>query len=81
MQLLHGRVPAIWLGWLHREADLTFNRALRDELARYDVRFSQYQFWRKTTNPPRGDGSRRRAARSARAADGWMRRTFLAGPY
>jgi hypothetical protein len=53
LQLLHGRVPAIWLGWLHREADLTFNRALRDEIARYDVRFSQYQFWRKTTNPPR----------------------------
>lgn len=37
------RVPAIGLGRLLREADMTFNRALREELARYDVTFSQYQ--------------------------------------
>jgi DNA-binding MarR family transcriptional regulator len=37
------RVPEIGLGRLLREADLTFNRALRDELDRHDVTFSQYQ--------------------------------------
>jgi DNA-binding MarR family transcriptional regulator len=37
------RIPEIGLGRLLREADLTFNRALRDELARHDVTFSQYQ--------------------------------------
>jgi DNA-binding MarR family transcriptional regulator len=37
------RVPAIGLGQLLREADLTFNRALRDELARHDTTFSQFQ--------------------------------------
>jgi len=36
-------IPAIGLGQLLREADLTFNRALRDELARHNVTFSQYQ--------------------------------------
>jgi MarR family transcriptional regulator, organic hydroperoxide resistance regulator len=38
-----GRIPEIGLGRLLREADLIFNRALRDELAGYDVTFSQYQ--------------------------------------
>ncbi len=37
------RVPAIGLGRLLRVADLTFNRALRDELSRDGVTFSQYQ--------------------------------------
>ena len=37
------RVPPIGLGRLLRDADLTFNRALRDELARHNVTFSQYQ--------------------------------------
>ena len=37
------RVPEIGLGRLLREADMTFNRTLREELARYDVTFSQYQ--------------------------------------
>lgn len=37
------RVPAIGLGRLLREADLTFNRALRKELSRHSVTFSEYQ--------------------------------------
>jgi len=37
------RIPVIGLGQLLREADMTFNRALRAELARYDVTFSQFQ--------------------------------------
>lgn len=36
-------VPPIGLGRLLREADLTFNRALRAELARQNMTFSQYQ--------------------------------------
>jgi DNA-binding MarR family transcriptional regulator len=44
-------VPAVGLGQLLREADLTFNRALRGELARHDVTFSQFQhlwqLWRE----------------------------------
>ena len=39
----NSHVPAIGLGRLLREADLTFNRALRDGLARHNVTFSQYQ--------------------------------------
>jgi DNA-binding MarR family transcriptional regulator len=37
------RVPSIGLGRLLREADLSFNRALKAELAHHDVTFSQYQ--------------------------------------
>jgi DNA-binding MarR family transcriptional regulator len=36
-------VPTIGLGRLLREADMIFNRALREELARHHVTFSQYQ--------------------------------------
>jgi DNA-binding MarR family transcriptional regulator len=39
----HRRIPAIGLGRLLREADLAFNRALRKELARHNVTFSEYQ--------------------------------------
>ena len=39
------RVPAIGLG--RCGADLTFNRALREELAHHDVTFSQYQHLRQ----------------------------------
>ena len=36
-------VPRVGLGALLRNADITFNRALREELARHDVSFSQFQ--------------------------------------
>jgi len=39
-------VPSIGLGLLLREADMTFNRALRDELSMHGVTFSQYQHLR-----------------------------------
>ncbi len=41
-----GRPPAIGLGMLLRTADMDFNRHLRDELARYDVTFGQFQHLR-----------------------------------
>lgn len=37
------RIPTIGLGRLLREADLTFNQALRRELSRHNVTFSEYQ--------------------------------------
>jgi hypothetical protein len=37
------RIPTIGLGRLLREADLSFNRALRGELSKHGVTFSQYQ--------------------------------------
>src|SRR5690606_16542704 len=40
-------VPNIGLGQLLREADMVFNRALRDELAKHNVTFSQYQHLRQ----------------------------------
>ena len=40
-------VPNIGLGQLLREADMVFNRALRDELARHNATFSQYQHLRQ----------------------------------
>src|SRR4051794_4848924 len=40
-------VPAIGLGMLLRTADMTFNRALREELASHDVTFSQFQHLRQ----------------------------------
>jgi DNA-binding MarR family transcriptional regulator len=44
------RVPAIGLGQLLREADMTFNRALREQLTRHDVTFSQFQhIWQLCT--------------------------------
>ena len=39
-------VPRIGLGLLLREADMAFNRALRDELAKHRISFSQYQHLR-----------------------------------
>jgi DNA-binding MarR family transcriptional regulator len=36
-------VPRVGLGALLRNADLAFNRALREELARHDITFSQFQ--------------------------------------
>jgi DNA-binding MarR family transcriptional regulator len=36
-------VPRIGLGILLRTADMTFNRALRDELAEHGITFSQFQ--------------------------------------
>ena len=39
-------VPKIGLGMLLRNADMIFNRVLREELARHDVTFSQYQHLR-----------------------------------
>lgn len=56
------RLPAIGLGRLLRDADLAFNRALRDELARHGVTFSQYQhLWHLWTedNLPQFELSRR----------------------
>src|ERR1700704_162675 len=41
-----GRPPAIGLGMLLRAADMDFNRHLRDELARHDVTFGQFQHLR-----------------------------------
>ena len=41
-----GRPPAIGLGMLLRTADMDFNRQLRDDLARYDVTFGQFQHLR-----------------------------------
>jgi MarR family transcriptional regulator, organic hydroperoxide resistance regulator len=35
--------PGVGLGVLLRNADMTFNRALRDELARHNITFSQFQ--------------------------------------
>ena len=43
----HRTVPSIGLGMLLREADMVFNRALREELAQHDVTFSQYQHLRQ----------------------------------
>jgi DNA-binding MarR family transcriptional regulator len=40
------RPPAIGLGMLLRAADMDFNRHLRDELARHDVTFGQFQHLR-----------------------------------
>ena len=37
------RVPGVGLGVLLRTADMTFNRVLRGDLARYDISFSQFQ--------------------------------------
>jgi DNA-binding MarR family transcriptional regulator len=36
-------VPRVGLGALLRNADMAFNRVLREELARHDVSFSQFQ--------------------------------------
>jgi MarR family transcriptional regulator, organic hydroperoxide resistance regulator len=36
-------VPRVGLGALLRNADMTFNRLLREELSRHDVSFSQFQ--------------------------------------
>jgi DNA-binding MarR family transcriptional regulator len=36
-------VPGVGIGVLLRTADMTFNRALRDELARFNTSFSQFQ--------------------------------------
>jgi DNA-binding MarR family transcriptional regulator len=36
-------VPGVGLGVLLRTADLTFNRMFRDDLARFDITFSQFQ--------------------------------------
>jgi DNA-binding MarR family transcriptional regulator len=36
-------VPGVGLGVLLRTADMTFNRTFRDELARHDLTFSQFQ--------------------------------------
>ena len=36
-------VPRVGLGALLRNADLAFNRVLREELARHDITFSQFQ--------------------------------------
>ena len=41
-----GRTPNIGLGLLLRTADMTFNRALRGELAARGVTFSQFQHLR-----------------------------------
>jgi DNA-binding MarR family transcriptional regulator len=38
--------PSVGLGLLLRNADMTFNRALREELLRYDITFSQFQHLR-----------------------------------
>jgi MarR family transcriptional regulator, organic hydroperoxide resistance regulator len=40
-------VPDIGLGMLLRDANATFNRVLREELARHDITFSQYQHLRQ----------------------------------
>jgi MarR family transcriptional regulator, organic hydroperoxide resistance regulator len=36
-------IPGVGLGVLLRNADMIFNRALREELARHDITFSQFQ--------------------------------------
>jgi DNA-binding MarR family transcriptional regulator len=40
-------VPAIGLGMLLRDANAVFNRALREELAKHKITFSQYQHLRQ----------------------------------
>jgi len=40
-------VPSIGLGMLLRDANAVFNRALREELARHKITFSQYQHLRQ----------------------------------
>jgi DNA-binding MarR family transcriptional regulator len=37
------KMPGVGLGVLLRNADMIFNRALREELARHDITFSQFQ--------------------------------------
>jgi DNA-binding MarR family transcriptional regulator len=37
------KAPGVGLGVLLRNVDMTFNRALRDELARHNITFSQFQ--------------------------------------
>src|SRR5512144_648889 len=36
-------VPSVGLGALLRNADMAFNRVLREELSRHDITFSQFQ--------------------------------------
>jgi MarR family transcriptional regulator, organic hydroperoxide resistance regulator len=77
------RVPAIGMGRLLREADMTFNRALREELARHDVTFSQYQhLWQlwKEDGLPQFELSRRigiETASSTSVIDQLERRGFI----
>lgn len=40
-------VPDIGLGMLLRDGNATFNKVLREELARHDITFSQYQHLRQ----------------------------------
>lgn len=42
-----GDVPNIGLGMLLRDANAVFNKVLREELARHDISFSQYQHLRQ----------------------------------
>ena len=42
-----GRVPDIGLGMKLRAGNAVFNKALREELARHDITFSQYQHLRQ----------------------------------
>ena len=42
-----GRVPDIGLGMKLRDGNAVFNKALREELARHDISFSQYQHLRQ----------------------------------
>src|SRR5215207_2761736 len=44
-------VPRVGLGALLRNADMAFNRVLREELARHDITFSQFQhLWQLWTS-------------------------------
>jgi DNA-binding MarR family transcriptional regulator len=52
-------VPGVGLGVLLRNADMSFNRVLRDELARHNVTFSEFQhLWQLFGSGGNGSGTR-----------------------